>query len=94
MIDVLTMNMSRQALNCKPFDPISIDNIDTFGDWIVEENNLISGLSEGDHWMLLNQPVSDMVPSGYINDEEEEIFIAGMPSSLQMIYWCSSSSFV
>lgn len=72
------MNLYRKILRHKPFDPISVDNIDVVGDWIVEKNDLLSADADHSNWMTLNQPVATQLQSEYINDEETETFLAGI----------------
>ncbi|WOL14986.1 hypothetical protein Cni_G23767 [Canna indica] len=67
----------RQILRYKPFDPISVDNIDVVGDWIVE-NDLFSDDADHANWMALNQPVATQMLPDYANDGEIETFIAGI----------------
>ncbi|CAL9134864.1 unnamed protein product [Musa textilis] len=68
----------RKILRHKPFDPMSVDNIDVVGDWIVEKNDLLSADADHSNWMTLNQPVATQLQSEYINDEETETFLAGI----------------
>ncbi|KAG6535220.1 uncharacterized protein LOC122015432 [Zingiber officinale] len=68
----------RQIFRQKPFDPISVDNIDVVGDWVVEKNELFSVDDEPSNWMLLNQPVEAQMQWGNVDDEEIEAFLAGI----------------
>ncbi|XP_038980983.1 uncharacterized protein LOC103704145 [Phoenix dactylifera] len=68
----------RQLLKSKPFDPISIDNIDTVDDWILEKSELLSGADEDPNWMVLNPPLASGVLSENSDDVEVEAFIAGL----------------
>ncbi|KAJ8458265.1 hypothetical protein OPV22_031191 [Ensete ventricosum] len=68
----------RKILRHKTFDPISVENIDVVGDWIVEKNDLLSADADHSNWMTLNQPVATQLQSEYINDEETETFLAGI----------------
>lgn len=68
----------RQLLKSKPFDPISVDNIDIVDDWVVERSELLSGEDAGTSWMVLNQPVTDGTLPEYANDDDTETFIAGI----------------
>lgn len=68
----------RQLLKSKPFDPISVDNIDTVDDWIVEKSELLSGADEDPNWMVLNPPLASGVLSENSDDVEVEAFIAGL----------------
>lgn len=77
MILFLVVNANRQICSHKPFDPISVANIDVVGDWVVEKNELFSVDNEPSNWMLLNQSVE--APTQWVNvdDEEIEAFLAG-----------------
>ncbi|XP_008778107.4 uncharacterized protein LOC103697942 [Phoenix dactylifera] len=68
----------RQLLKTRPFDPISVDNIDTVDDWIVEKGELLSGADEDPNWMALNPPLASGVLSANSDDLEVEAFIAGL----------------
>ncbi|XP_020244128.1 uncharacterized protein LOC109822351 [Asparagus officinalis] len=65
----------RQLLKSKPFDPISVDNIDIVDDWTVEKNEMFSA-DEGSSWMVLDPPATNGVASQY--DEGVETFILGL----------------
>lgn len=80
MILFLLVNVHRQILRHKPFDPISVDNIDVVGDWVIEKNELFSVDNEPSNWMLLNQPVEAQMQWVNVDDEEIEAFFAGMLS--------------
>lgn len=78
MILFFVVNIHRQIFRPKPFDPISVDNIDVVGDWVVEKNDLFSVDNEPSNWMSLNQPVEVQMQWVNPDDEEIEAFLAGI----------------
>lgn len=78
MILFLVVNTHRQIFRLKPFDPISVDNIDVVGDWVVEKNDLFSVDNEPSNWMSLNQPAEAQMQWVNLGDEEIEAFLAGI----------------
>ncbi|XP_010906592.1 uncharacterized protein [Elaeis guineensis] len=72
----------RQLLKTKRFDPISIDNIDTVDDWVVEKCELLSGADEDPNWMALDPPLASRVISENSDDIEVEAFIAGLDNEV------------
>ncbi|XP_074578458.1 uncharacterized protein LOC141834955 [Curcuma longa] len=72
----------RQIFRPKPFDPISVDNIDVVGDWVVEKNDLFSVDNEPSNWMSLNQPVEVQMQWVNPDDEEIEAFLAGIDDEM------------
>jgi hypothetical protein len=69
------------------FDPISIGNIGTVGDWVVEADVI----SDPQKWKDLIQPVVTPYPL-ISNEDEVEAFISGMfPSLIHTFHitkWC------
>lgn len=66
-----------QLLKNKPFDPVSVDNIDTVDDWTVEKDEMFSA-DEGYSWMVLDLPTASGAPSQYACNEDFETFLLGL----------------
>lgn len=65
----------------KPFDPISVDNIDIVDDWTVEKDEIFSA-DEGYSWMVLDLPTASGAPSQYACNEDFDTFLLGTTCSL------------
>lgn len=64
-------------MKVKAFDPISIDNMDTVDDWVVEKSGPLSGATDYPNWMDVNQPINNVVSPVNSSDEEIEAFFSG-----------------
>lgn len=82
--------MYRHILKYKPFDPISVDNIDVVGDWVLEKNDLLPADNDHSNWMALNQPMENQLE--YTSDEEIEAFLAGIHTLYRYLYDFSRQS--
>lgn len=54
----------------KPFDPISLDNIDHLEDWVVEKEQFFEENGDLD-WIALDQPIANTTNAEFTSDEPE-----------------------
>ncbi|OAY75759.1 hypothetical protein ACMD2_19826 [Ananas comosus] len=85
MIDAISSaapGLESQQLKVKAFDPISIDNMDTVDDWVVEKSGPLSGATDYPNWMDVNQPINNVVSPVNSSDEEIEAFFSGLDEEM------------
>lgn len=68
----------RNYLKNRPFDPISVDNIDIVDNWTVEKSEMFLA-DEDSSWMMLDQSASQNI---FNDDNDVETFIIGFDDEM------------
>lgn len=76
---VRSENIDRKLVKNKPFDPLSVDNVDVVDDWAMEKSEMFSA-DDDSSWKALELYASNEFLSHNVCDEDVESFIMGIVS--------------